>query len=100
MWFIPKPVCDYYYQVLKDIDIATDANATEIEIPVKFFRYFWLPDTYITNSLKTVKQMKPVDTRSLQLNIENRNEEIPFCYLSYQTKWVLKLSKSNEPITN
>lgn len=88
MWFIPKEVCDYYYQILKELDIVTDVNATEIEIQVKFFRFFWLPDTYITNSLKTVRQMKPVDTRSLQLNTEDRNAEIAFCYMSYQTKWV------------
>lgn len=45
-----------------------------------------LPDTFIANSLKSLRQMRPVDTRSLQLNIENLNDEIPFCYLSYQTK--------------
>lgn len=86
LWFIPKKVCDSYYNVLKALDIVTDANATEIEIQVNFFKHIWLPDTYIVNSLKSVRQMKPVDTRSLQLNIENRNDEIAYCYLSFQTK--------------
>ena len=85
-WFISKKVCDHYYEMAKENDLNIDVNETEIEIQVNFFKYFWLPDIYITNSLKAVKKMKPVDTRSLQLNIENRKDEPPFCYLSYQTK--------------
>lgn len=91
MWFIPKNVCDRYYEISKAIGILVPENATDIEIEVNFFKYFWLPDTYITNSLRSVKQMKPVDTRSLQLNLENRNDETPFCYLSHQTKYVIKI---------
>lgn len=86
LWFIPKKVCDNYYNIMKSLNIISDQNATEIEIQVNFFKYIWLPDTFISNSLSSVRQMKPVDTRSLQLKIENRNDEVPFCYLSYQTK--------------